>query len=356
MDVGTRGRGDEGTRDVDVGTWGRGDAGTVGTWPGQRTGLGPSGPSRIIQICENCSRLRRYCCLESCVLSAQTPPPAQPPPQKPAEGRQRPTFRVDINFVEVDAVVTDAQGQFVRGLSQEDFEILEDGKPQRIETFSLIDVPVERADRPLFKTAPVEPDVHSNLQPFEGRLFLLVLDDIHTNALRSARVKKAARQFIEQHLGANDLAAVAFTSGRSDGAQEFTGNKRLLVEAVDTIHGPARSARPRSSGSRSISARETTRQAGDKVERSARFRARLQRAHDARHASRRCPRRSRDVHGRRKALVFFSEGIDYDIYDMFGNTQATTVMDAARDAIAAASRGNVSIYCGRSARADDDGR
>jgi len=269
-----------------------------------------------------------------CVLSAQTSPPAQPAPQKPGEG-QRPTFRVDINFVEVDAVVTDAQGQFVRGLSQQDFEILEDGKPQRIETFSLVDVPVERADRPLFKSAPVEPDVHSNVRPFEGRLFLLLLDDIHTNALRSVQVKKAARQFIEKHLGANDLAAVSFTSGTSDGAQEFTGNKRLLVQAVERFMG----RKIRSATLERIEEYQRTGDQRDPLDFERGYYARM--TFDTIAGLSEALTR---VHGRRKALVLFSEGVDYDIQDVFGNTQATTVMDAARTAIAAASRGNVSIY------------
>jgi hypothetical protein len=50
------------------------------------------------------------------------------------------------------------------------------------------------------------------------------------------------------------------------------------------------------------------------------------------------------ISGRRKALVLFSEGIDYDIYDVFNNRDASTVMDATRDLIAAATRANVAIY------------
>ena len=40
------------------------------------------------------------------------------------------TFRSEINFVEVPAIVTDESGAFVRGLTADDFEIYEDGRLQ----------------------------------------------------------------------------------------------------------------------------------------------------------------------------------------------------------------------------------
>src|SRR4029453_16551584 len=50
------------------------------------------------------------------------------------------------------------------------------------------------------------------------------------------------------------------------------------------------------------------------------------------------------IRGRRKALLMFSEGIDYPIYDIFGSQAATTVITETREAIAAAARGNVSFF------------
>jgi hypothetical protein len=86
-------------------------------------------------------------------VSAQAPQPQTPPPGPPAV-----TFQVEVNFVDVDAVVTDQQGNFVGNLKKEDFEIFEDGKPQKIDTFSLVEIPLERQDRFRFIDRPITSD------------------------------------------------------------------------------------------------------------------------------------------------------------------------------------------------------
>src|SRR3990170_1370537 len=169
----------------------------------------------------------------SLVLLACSTLGSQGPPSAP----QTPTFRVNVEYVEVDAVVTDRGGQFVRGLTKDDFQIFEDGKPQPISTFAVVDIPVERAQRPLGASNAIEPDVKSNGQPFDGRIYVMVVDDLHTYFGRTPRVRSAARQFIQQYLGANDLMAVVHTAGASDASQEFTSNKRLLLAAVDRTIG-----------------------------------------------------------------------------------------------------------------------
>src|SRR5687768_17259399 len=128
-------------------------------------------------------------CLAAVAASAQQP--TQPPP---------PTFRVEVNYVEVDALVTDASGNPVANLTADDFEVLEDGKPQKITAFSLVNIPIERADRPLFSETAIEADVQSNTEA-NGRVYLLVLDDLHIHPTRTPRVRAAARRFIERHFG-----------------------------------------------------------------------------------------------------------------------------------------------------------
>src|SRR5213080_3670850 len=110
--------------------------------------------------------------------------------QAPApQTQQPPTFKLRVDYVEVDVVVTDRQGQLVRDLKKEDFQVLEDGKSQVVTTFTLVDIPVERADRPLFASAPIEPDVKTNEKPFDGRVYVMVIDDLHTRFGRTQRVR-----------------------------------------------------------------------------------------------------------------------------------------------------------------------
>jgi hypothetical protein len=149
----------------------------------------------------------------STLLAQPSPPPAGAgqAPARPAPSAAQPTdqmppltFRVEVEYVEVDAIVTDKQGNVVRDLTREDFEIYEAGKRQRIDLFSFVDVPVERAEKPVYAAAPIVPDVQTNVGVPQGRVFVVVLDDLHTYAPRTLQVRRAARRFIEQNLGAND--------------------------------------------------------------------------------------------------------------------------------------------------------
>jgi VWFA-related protein len=278
--------------------------------------------------------------------AGQQTPPAQPPRQQTpatgAAGEQPPlTFKVEINYVEIDAIVTDQQGNFVRNLTKDDFQIVEQGKPQSVSIFSLVDIPIERFDPPLYKTKPIEPDVRSNQKEFDGRVFVMVLDDLNISFSRSARVKAAAKQFIDRYLGANDLAAVVTTGGAKGGGQEFTSSRERLTRAVDAFMGQ----KERSATLEKIDDYNRQRAIGstnaprDPLESYRVFRARntystLKNVSDY----------MAGIRGRRKAVIFISEGIDYDIYNPIQNTYTSDILDANKETVAAATRANVSIY------------
>ena len=147
------------------------------------------------------------------------------------------TFKVEVNYVEIDATVSDAQGHPVADLAREDFLLTEDERPQTVTVFSHVTLPVERRDVPLSRATPIEPDVRSNRREFDGRVFVLMLDDLHTSFARTGRLRAAATAFIQRHLGANDVAAVVDTSSSNDRAQEFTSSRSLLLRAVSRFIG-----------------------------------------------------------------------------------------------------------------------
>jgi VWFA-related protein len=156
---------------------------------------------------------------------------------KGQKGQPPVTFRARVEYVQVDATVYDAAGQFVLDLTKDDFEVFEDGKKQNVDRVEVIDVPVEPRSWPMLLSGrPLEPDVYTN-QVTPGRLYIIVMDDLHVNPARSLAARRIARLFIEQNMAPNDVAAVVVTSGSLRTAQEFTSNRRLLLEAVDKFQG-----------------------------------------------------------------------------------------------------------------------
>jgi len=86
-------------------------------------------------------------------LAQSTPSPAQRPGA---------TFQTEVNYVDVDTAVTDQQGNFVRGLTKADFELFEDGKPQKLDVFSAVDIPVEPQNPLTFGGRQGSSDVRSS--------------------------------------------------------------------------------------------------------------------------------------------------------------------------------------------------
>lgn len=256
----------------------------------------------------------------------------------PVAGQAPQTFRVEVNYVEIDARAIDAQGNFVGNLTERDFQIVEDGKPQAIKVFTRVNLPVERQDPPLFKTTPIEPDVRSNHEEFNGRVFVLVLDDLQTDFRRSTRVRRAARQFIERYIGANDLAAVVFTGGAADRGQEFTNSRPRLISSIEKFSGNKLPSELLSKLDDYYRAQRLQDQPADTNL--------AERGHKARNSLltlKNLAEYLSSVRGRRKAVVWFGEGIDYDTDNPFVR-DSSALRETMKEAIAAATRAGVAFY------------
>jgi hypothetical protein len=121
----------------------------------------------------------------------QTPPAVSP---APALAAQASVFRAEANYVEVEAFVTDEGGGVVSGLSRDDFQVFEEGVREEIAVFAEIRIPVDGAEAARPERGRPAPDVATNEEGVRGRVFAIVLDELHTDARRSGQVRRLARE------------------------------------------------------------------------------------------------------------------------------------------------------------------
>jgi VWFA-related protein len=132
------------------------------------------------------------------VASASDPTGSQNPPQ--------PTFRTEANYVRVD-VYPSKDGAPVTDLRQEDFEVVENGAPQRIEQFEHV---VIRAAGP--QETRTEPNTvaesRSMAESSRARLLVVFLDTYHVDVSDSYRIRKPLIDALDRVIGQDDMVAV----------------------------------------------------------------------------------------------------------------------------------------------------
>lgn len=143
-------------------------------------------------------------------------------------------FRSENNYVEVDAIVTDRQGNFITGLTSADFEVSEIGRKEAIATFSYVNLPTSRTAGPSDVTGEtrVRPDLPLTGASLSGRIYLLFLDSSWSTA-ESLMVLRCARQFITDYMLPADVAAV-WDSRYLNRELTFTNDRAALLRAIES--------------------------------------------------------------------------------------------------------------------------
>ena len=163
---------------------------------------------------------------------AQAPdaPQATPPQTQTAQ----PRFRAGTTVITVDAIVRNRDGRFVTDLKPGDFEVLENGKPQTIESFYVViggrtlggpTPEVVPPVAPLEPTAPRPPQVQ--------RVFVLLFDQAHMAPGSFKRAQQAAASFLETDFHEGDVGGVV-NGGTMIGGR-LTSSREELQAAVRTI-------------------------------------------------------------------------------------------------------------------------
>jgi VWFA-related protein len=142
---------------------------------------------------------------------------------------------VDVNEVLLDVLVTDSQGNVIVGLGPDDFVVTENGRPVDLSGVTFY------SNRRLLESSPTLAKQGVSVeQGTEDRYFILFFDDMRHTAQEAPRLlsqqmeaAKRAKGWVESELLANDWVAVVSWDARLKVQQDFTNDRKALVQAID---------------------------------------------------------------------------------------------------------------------------
>src|SRR5260221_400553 len=157
--------------------------------------------------------------------------------QDPVQPQRPPVIRSGINFVSVDVIVTDKKsGEVVLDMKQDDFEVREDRKPQKVESFDIVKIDALSNGGIAPKEIRSTYDEESAAREPNVRLFILLLDDYHVRRGNDLAVKRPLVDFVQNQLAPQDMVAVMYPLTPVT-ALTFTRNHNSLVEAINHFEG-----------------------------------------------------------------------------------------------------------------------
>jgi VWFA-related protein len=160
------------------------------------------------------------------------------------------TLKVNSDIVLTNVIVRDKKtGALVRGLTRNDFTILENGKQQQILSFDYQNVdeaaPLDEATvsgssgKLVLGKGKGIPGVATEEQLRDHRLVVLFFDTTSMQPEDIERSVDAAKNYINHQMQPADIVAAVSLSNTLSLDQDFTQNKQLLLKAVDSYSNGA---------------------------------------------------------------------------------------------------------------------
>ena len=153
------------------------------------------------------------------------------------------TFKVQSDVVLVNVVARDKQGNPVQDLKREDFTLLEDGKPQHIDSFdseNLETIPISAGAGPSQQTLsqppiPAKPlltrqDAEDALN--HKRVIVLFFDLTSMQPDEIPRAVDAAKKYVQTKMTAADMIAIVSLGSSLRLDQDFTGDQARLLQVL----------------------------------------------------------------------------------------------------------------------------
>ena len=129
---------------------------------------------------------------------------------------------LDVRRHNVDVIVTDKQGNHVGGLRIEDFEVLEDGKPQEVTNFA------EYADATVARVAATPGQTLAAAQTPPPRKFVLFIDDMNIHPMTRKKFANNVSDLVEKAMRPDDVAAVVRPTEPDKVALRFTESRNSI--------------------------------------------------------------------------------------------------------------------------------
>jgi VWFA-related protein len=149
--------------------------------------------------------------------------------------------RVKSNLVNIDVIVKDKKGKYVADLKAEDFTIVENGVPQKIEFF---DAPLSRVEtKTTTAGAAGAPGVTQPAPPTAPRNYIaLVVDSQNTDLTNLKQVREGTLKYIREQITPDDVVALLSVTNGLQMLQPFTQDKAKLIAALEnaSINGSSK--------------------------------------------------------------------------------------------------------------------
>jgi VWFA-related protein len=170
------------------------------------------------------------------------PAPAQPLPT--VRVRQQPSaLLTSSDIVRIDVEVTDRAGKPIKGLRQDQFTITDDGKAQKVSSFSYSDIESVETAGPVDAKPVVIPVDGGGASAKESvsdqvrdrRMIVLFFDMTSMETDDILRAHDSAQKFLAKQMTAADLVSVVVFSTQLAVLANFTNDRAVLNKAVAQI-------------------------------------------------------------------------------------------------------------------------
>lgn len=151
---------------------------------------------------------------------------------------QEEVVKITSELVQFDVVVNDKDGNIVTDLQAADFEILQDGKAQKITNFSYVSTAAASTAAATRKAEKIDAIPPTPSRPGKvGRVLTFIVDDGNCAAsltgMRASR--EALEKFVNEQMLPDDFVAIYQTRSGSSMLQQYTSGKTQLLRAARKI-------------------------------------------------------------------------------------------------------------------------